>query len=109
MIFVHEFGHFAVAKLLKIRVEVFSLGFGPRLLGFRYGDTDYRLSAVPLGGYVKMKGETLEENLEFTGDEFLARPKWQRFLVLFAGPWMNIVTAIAIPAVFAMFFFKVPV
>lgn len=108
MIFVHEFGHFAVAKLLKIKVEVFSLGFGPRLLGFRWGDTDYRLSAIPLGGYVKMKGENLDEELEHTGDEFLSRPKWQRFLVLVAGPVMNILTAIAIPAALAMFFFQVP-
>src|SRR5437764_12637229 len=101
MIFVHEFGHFAVAKLLKIKVEIVSLGFGRRLLGFRKGDTDYRLSAIPLGGYVKMKGETLDEEIENTGDEFLARPKWQRFFVLFAGPFMNIVTAVAIPAVLA--------
>jgi regulator of sigma E protease len=108
MIFIHEFGHFIVAKMLKIRVEVFSLGFGPRLLGFRWGDTDYRLSLIPLGGYVKMKGETLEEELEFTGDEFLARPKWHRFLVLVAGPLMNIITAIAIPATMAMFLFRVP-
>ncbi|MEW6730387.1 MAG: RIP metalloprotease RseP [Acidobacteriota bacterium] len=108
MIFVHEFGHFAVAKLLKIRVDVFSLGFGPRLIGFRRGDTDYRVSAIPLGGYVKMKGENLDEELENTGDEFLTRPKWQRFLVLFAGPWMNIVTAVAIPAVMAMIAFQVP-
>jgi regulator of sigma E protease len=109
MIFVHEFGHFAVAKLLKIKVEIFSLGFGPRLLGFRRGDTDYRLSAIPLGGYVKMKGETLDEELENTGDEFLSKSKWQRFLVLVAGPLMNIITAILIPAALAMFFFRVPV
>jgi regulator of sigma E protease len=108
LIFVHELGHFLVAKFFQIKVEVFSLGFGPRLLGFRWGDTDYRISAVPLGGYVKMKGEYLDEELEHTGDEFLAKSKWQRFLVLFAGPAMNIVMAILIPAIMAMFFFKVP-
>ncbi|HKD79227.1 MAG TPA: site-2 protease family protein, partial [Candidatus Angelobacter sp.] len=57
MILIHEFGHYAAAKLLGVRVEVFSIGFGKRLLGFRKGDTDYRISAIPLGGYVKMSGE----------------------------------------------------
>ncbi|MGC2537739.1 MAG: site-2 protease family protein, partial [Candidatus Sulfotelmatobacter sp.] len=57
MILIHEFGHYAVAKWLGVRVEVFSIGFGKRLLGFRKGDTDYRISAIPLGGYVKMSGE----------------------------------------------------
>jgi len=57
MILVHEFGHYAVAKLCGVRVDVFSLGFGKRLFGFRRGDTDYRISALPLGGYVKMAGE----------------------------------------------------
>lgn len=106
LIFIHEFGHFAVAKFFGVRVEVFSLGFGPRLFGFRYGDTDYRISGIPLGGYVKMKGENLDEKLDYTGDEFLAKPKWQRFLVLFAGPWMNIVLAIIIPMVLAMYFYQ---
>src|SRR2546426_7817232 len=57
MILIHEFGHYAAAKLLGVRVEVFSIGFGKRLLGFRRGDTDYRIAAIPLGGYVKMSGE----------------------------------------------------
>ena len=57
MILIHEFGHYAVAKWLGVRVEVFSIGFGKRLLGFRKGETDYRISAIPLGGYVKMSGE----------------------------------------------------
>ncbi|MBL8151802.1 MAG: RIP metalloprotease RseP [Blastocatellia bacterium] len=108
MIFIHELGHFAVAKFFKIRVDVFSLGFGTRLFGFKLGDTDYRISLIPLGGYVKMKGENLDEELENTGDEFLAKPAWQRLLVLFAGPFMNIITALAIPTVLAMFFFRVP-
>ncbi len=63
MVLVHEFGHFAVAKLCGVRVEVFSVGFGKRLFGFRHGDTDYRLSLLPLGGYVKMSGESPGEAL----------------------------------------------
>jgi regulator of sigma E protease len=102
MIVIHEFGHFIVAKMLGISVETFSVGFGPRLLGFRLGETDYRLSAVPLGGYVKFRGENLEMlqgESEGSIDEFLAHPKWKRFLVAIAGPAFNIATAILIPAV----------
>lgn len=102
MIVIHEFGHFIVAKMLGISVETFSVGFGPRLLGFRLGETDYRLSAIPLGGYVKFRGENLEMlqgESEGTIDEFLAHPKWKRFLVAIAGPAFNIATAILIPAV----------
>src|SRR5262245_19692422 len=96
IIVIHEFGHFAVAKLFKIKVETFSVGFGPRLIGFRRGETDYRISALPLGGYVKMSGENPGDNI--TGDprEFLSKPKWQRFLVAAAGPIMNIVLAFAL-------------
>src|SRR5436190_20292346 len=96
IIVIHEFGHFAVAKLFKIRVETFSVGFGPRLIGFRRGDTDYRISALPLGGYVKMSGENPGDAI--TGDprEFLSKPKWQRFLVAAAGPAMNIVLAVVL-------------
>jgi regulator of sigma E protease len=93
---IHEFGHFAVAKLLKIRVVVFSLGFGPRLLGFTRGGTEYRISAFPLGGYVKMAGETFDEDRQGSPDEFLSHPKWHRFLVAIAGPFMNIALAVAI-------------
>ncbi len=93
---VHEFGHFAMAKLLKIRVLVFSLGFGPRLAGFTRGGTEYRLSPFPLGGYVKMAGETFDESRQGAPDEFLSHPKRHRFLVALAGPFMNIILAIAI-------------
>ena len=93
---IHEFGHFAVAKLLKIRVVVFSLGFGPRLLGFTRGGTEYRVSAFPLGGYVKMAGETFDEDRQGSPDEFLSHPKWHRFLVAVAGPFMNITLAVVI-------------
>jgi regulator of sigma E protease len=93
---IHEFGHFAMAKLLKIRVLVFSIGFGPRLAGFTRGGTEYRLSPFPLGGYVKMAGETFDEDRQGSPDEFLSHPKWHRFLVATAGPFMNILLAIAI-------------
>jgi len=74
MIFIHELGHHLMAKFLGIRVDVFSLGFGPRLFGFRAGDTEYRVSALPLGGYVKMRGEHYDEDLSGDKDEFLSRP-----------------------------------
>lgn len=102
LIFIHELGHFAVAKWLGIRVDVFSLGFGKRIWGFRRGDTDYRLSALPLGGYVKMAGENIGDETAGAPDEFLSHPKWHRFLVAIAGPAMNVVVAILIPAVMAM-------
>ena len=93
---IHEFGHFAMAKLLKIRVLVFSLGFGPKLTGFTYGETEYRLSPIPLGGYVKMAGETYDEGRQGEPDEFLSHPKWHRFLIAIAGPFMNIFLAVFI-------------
>ena len=102
LIFVHEAGHFFVAKLFRVRVLVFSFGFGKRLFGFRKGDTDYRVSLIPLGGYVRMAGDTPEENVAGNPDEFLSKPKWQRFLILFAGPFMNVVIAIAFIAIAAM-------
>lgn len=98
LIFAHEAGHFMFAKLFKVRVLVFSFGFGKRLFGFKYGDTDYRVSLIPLGGYVRMAGDTPEENVPGNPDEFLSKPKWQRFLILFAGPAMNIVIAILFAA-----------
>lgn len=96
LVFVHEFGHYAVAKLCGVRVEVFSLGFGKRIVGFKNGDTDYRISILPLGGYVKMAGENPME--AHTGDpgEFTSHPRWQRFLIAIAGPVMNILLAIAV-------------
>jgi len=94
MIFVHELGHHIAAKLLGIRVDVFSLGFGRRLIGFKRGNTDYRISLLPLGGYVKMAGENYDE--ELTGDpgEFMAHSKTHRFLVAIAGPAMNLILAL---------------
>jgi regulator of sigma E protease len=96
MILIHEFGHYAVAKWLGVRVEVFSIGFGKRLIGFRRGETDYRIAAIPLGGYVKMSGENPMD--ERTGDprEFLSHSRWHRFLIAIAGPTMNILLAIVL-------------
>jgi regulator of sigma E protease len=107
----HEFGHFLVAKLLKIRVETFSAGFGPRLFGKKWGDTDYRVSAIPLGGYVKLGGDESNAAIEGEGatdipecERFNLRPRWQRILVAVAGPVMNILTALAIPFGAALMF-----
>jgi regulator of sigma E protease len=109
MILIHEFGHYAVAKWLGVRVEVFSIGFGKRLLGFRKGDTDYRISAIPLGGYVKMSGENPMD--ERTGDpaEFLSHPRWHRFLIAIAGPSMNILLAIFLLTGVYMVHYEYPV
>jgi regulator of sigma E protease len=108
LVFVHEFGHYAVAKLCGVRVEVFSLGFGKRLWGFRRGDTDYRISLLPLGGYVKMAGENPME--AHTGDpgEFTSHPRWQRFLIAIAGPTMNVILAVLVLAGVFMVHFEYP-
>ena len=96
MVLVHEFGHFAVAKLCGIRVEVFSIGFGKRIFGFKRGDTDYRLSILPLGGYVKMAGDNPGEAPSGDPGEFNAHPRWQRILVALAGPFANFILALAL-------------
>src|ERR1700682_122748 len=107
----HEFGHFLVAKLLKIRVETFSAGFGPRLFGKKWGYTDYRISAIPLGGYVKLGGDESNAAIEGEGaadipecERFNLRPRWQRILVAIDGPVMNILTAFSIPFAAALFY-----
>jgi len=94
LVFIHELGHFAVAKLLGIKVERFSLGFPPKLLGKRIGETEYCISWIPLGGYVRMAGDNPEEPLTGSPREFLSRPRWQRGLVIIAGPAMNYLFAI---------------
>jgi regulator of sigma E protease len=99
LIFVHELGHFLAARRVGVRVLTFSLGFGPKLLKFKRGDTEYCISAVPLGGYVKMAGDSAEDERAGLPDEFLSKSKWERFQILIMGPVMNIVLAIVVLAV----------
>ena len=99
LVFVHELGHFVVARHHGVRCLTFSLGFGPKILQTKRGDTVYCVSAIPLGGYVKMAGETVEDVREGREDEFLSKTKWQRFQVLIAGPAMNVVLAVVVMTV----------
>src|SRR2546430_15674545 len=94
MVLVHEWGHFIVAKAFGVRVEIFSIGFGPRLWGRKSGDTDYRISGLPLGGYVKMAGDNPLEERKGDPDEFLSKPRWQRALIAVAGPAVEIIPSI---------------
>jgi len=95
MILIHELGHYWAARLFDVRVEVFSFGFGPRLFGFQRGETDFRFSAILFGGYVKMAGEQPGEEAD-DPRSFIAKPRWQRLIVAFAGPAMNIMLAIGL-------------
>ncbi len=99
LIFVHELGHFMMARRIGVRVLTFSLGFGPKLFSVRRGDTEYCLSAIPLGGYVKMAGESPDEARSGAADEFMSKTKWQRFQVLVMGPVMNLALAFVVMAV----------
>jgi regulator of sigma E protease len=104
---IHEFGHFMVAKLFGMRIEAYSFfGLGPRLFGFKVGNTDYRVSAIPLGAYVKLYGDESNAGLEGADETtepvperelYELRPRWQKFLVMLGGPFMNIVLALSIP------------
>jgi len=108
MILLHEFGHFAAAKYFGVRVEQFAIGFGKRLIGFRKGETDYRINILPLGGYVKMSGENPMDDRTGDPGEFLSHPRWQRFVIAIAGPAMNILLAIAILTGVYMVHFSYP-
>ncbi len=109
---IHEFGHFIVARLFGMRVEAFSVfGIGPRIWGIKRGHTDYRISAIPLGAYVKLYGDEATSSLEGGSSEgeevpkeelYELRPRWQKFLVMLGGPAMNIILALAIPFFIAM-------
>ena len=106
LITVHEWGHFIVARFFGVRVDVFSIGFGPRLFGVKRGHTDYRVSAVPLGGYVRMAGQDLSE-VDSAGpaptgapDELASKPRWQRALISLAGPVVNLILPILLFGVF---------
>ncbi len=96
LIFVHELGHFLAARWVGVIVEKFSIGFGPKIVGYKSGDTEYMLAAIPLGGYVKMKGEELEENSDREEGSFAAAPPKHRLLIAFAGPLFNILFSIGI-------------
>lgn len=102
LVFVHELGHFLMARWHGVRVLTFSLGFGPKLLKVRRADTEYCISAIPLGGYVKMAGETVEDQRTGSPDEFLSKTKWQRFQILVMGPVMNLALAVILLAVVLM-------
>ena len=105
MVLIHELGHFLAARYFDVRVESFSIGFGPRLFGFKRGPTDYKICLLPLGGYVKMAGETMGEP---TGDpdEFLAKPRWQRLIIMAMGPLFNGVLAVALLMGLYMFHYE---
>lgn len=120
MILIHELGHFWAALAVGVKVETFSIGFGPRLFGFKRGDTDFRVSAIPFGGYVRMLGEQPGQSVVLqaaehdrqSGDQaafdpraFYAKPRWQRAIVIIAGPLMNVVLAVAIVAGLYMYAF----
>ncbi len=115
---IHEFGHFIVAKWLGMRVDAYSFfGLGPRIAGFKWGNTDYRISAIPLGAYVKLYGDESNSGLEGKDDQgekvpdselYELRPRWQKFLVMIGGPFMNLVLALGIPFVGA-YLYGVPV
>lgn len=96
LVFVHELGHFLLARWNGVRVLTFSLGFGPKLLKTTRGGTEYCISAIPLGGYVKMAGETPDDPRSGAADEFMSKGKWQRFQILIAGPLMNLLLAVGV-------------
>jgi regulator of sigma E protease len=108
MILIHEFGHYAVAKWLGVRVEQFAIGFGKRLVGFRHGETDYRINAIPLGGYVKMSGENPMDERSDDPREFMNHSRWHRFLIAIAGPTMNIMLAIVLLTTIFMVHYEYP-
>jgi len=103
LVFVHELGHFFMAKLVGVRVEVFSWGYGKRLFGFKKGETDYRVSLVPMGGFVKFSGEeAFDQEKEPDPRDFMAKKRWQRFLVLVMGSLMNILLALVLVSIIGM-------
>jgi regulator of sigma E protease len=119
MVVVHEFGHFAVAKLCGVRVEAFSFGFGPRLFGYKYGDTDYKVCLLPLGGYVKMAGENFSELSDAAAGTatvapiedpgaLTSHPRWQQMLIGVAGPFANFVLAFVLMLFYFTFINEVP-
>ena len=96
LVTVHELGHFIAARIFNVEVEKFSIGFGPKLLSFKKGKTEYRISLIPLGGYLKMKGENPDEKVEDTENSFKIKSWWQRAIIAFAGPFANLILALLI-------------
>src|SRR6059058_1399635 len=94
MILIHELGHYWAARFFDVRIEAFSFGFGPRLFGFRRGETDYRFSALLFGGYVKMMGAEPGEEHSDDPRALTAKPRWQPLIIAFAGPCMNVILAV---------------
>src|SRR5262249_53567331 len=109
MILIHELGHYWAARMFDVKVEAFSFGFGPRLFGFRKGETDFRFSLILFGGYVKMAGEEGGDESVSDPRSFLSKPRWQRLIIAFAGPFMNIVLAIVlVTGLYSYRFPKIP-
>jgi regulator of sigma E protease len=108
LIFIHELGHFIAAKHFGVRAPVFSIGFGKRLWGFERGGTDYRISMLPFGGYVRMVGEDPSEAQSKDPGNLLARPRWQRFIIAFAGPAANILAALVLLTALYKFHYQKP-
>src|SRR5262249_51619643 len=106
MIMIHELGHYWVARLFDVKVETFSFGFGPRLFGFRRGETDFRFSAILFGGYVKMAGDLPGDEASNDPRSFQGKPRWQRMCVVFAGPAINVVLAVVLLTGLYMFQFQ---
>jgi regulator of sigma E protease len=94
IVLVHEFGHYIAARLMKIRVEVFSFGFGKRLFGKKVGATDFRVSLFPLGGYIRMAGDEEFDPEHPKADEFMAKNRAQKIFTLLMGPCMNVLLAL---------------
>src|SRR5277367_4269262 len=109
MILIHELGHYWAARFFDVKVETFSFGFGPRLFGFKRGDTDFRFSALLFGGYVKMAGDQPGEEATSDPRNLLAKPRWQRLIITLAGPAINVVLAVVLlTGLFMTHFPKVP-
>ncbi len=109
MILIHELGHYWAARFFDVKVDTFSFGFGPRLFGFKRGETDFRFSLILLGGYVKMVGEQPGDEQSNDPRSFLSKPRWQRLIIVFAGPAMNIILAVAVlTGLFMVQFPKIP-
>src|ERR1700676_1466491 len=109
MILVHEVGPYWAARFFDVKIETFSFGFGPRLFGFRRGETDFRFSAILFGGYVKMAGEQPGDEGSADPRSFLSKPRWQRMIIAFAGPAINIVLAVVLlTGLFMQRFPKIP-